>query len=422
MNIKLGGKMMLKRRKLVFWLLIIALSIPIVLSGCSNGTTPTATPATSPTPAVEDPTPTESSGGTDLKDLNLPDFISFASYDVGSATFAQVAGLCEGVMNVTGIKTRQIVSGTDFGRMIPVRSGQVHFFLGTSNTVELASTGKSPFNTSDWGPQAFRQVWSSLSSGGIGVYVLQKSDINTIADLKGKRVTYITGNDSANLVGEAILAYAGLTWDDVEKCICSSPSDAYTALSEGRADCYWGGATAATLFEMDQTMGLRLVEFDRDDQEAWGRLRNFAATFYPKEGTVGVDMSEDNPKCVLGFVAPVVMTYAQLDDDIAYAVTKAIDISYDAYKDINVELVGWRADLALVPEALVVPFHDGAIKYLKEAGYWNDELQAKQDALLEKEAKLQELWNSALTKASEQKIKSADFAAFWDQVRKDAGY
>jgi TRAP transporter TAXI family solute receptor len=325
-------------------------------------------------------------------------------------------------MNVTGIKTRQIVSGTDFGRMIPVRSGQVHFFLGTSNTVELASTGKSPFNTSDWGPQAFRQVWSSLSSGGIGVYVLEKSDINTIADLKGKRVTYITGNDSANLVGEAILAYAGLTWDDVEKCICSSPSDAYTALSEGRADCYWGGATAATLFEMDQTMGLRLVEFDRDDQEAWGRLRNFAATFYPKEGTVGVDMSEDNPKCVLGFVAPVVMTYAQLDDDIAYAVTKAIDISYDAYKDINVELVGWRADLALVPEALVVPFHDGAIKYLKEAGYWNDELQAKQDALLEKEAKLQELWNSALTKASEQKIKSADFAAFWDQVRKDAGY
>ena len=414
--------MMLKRRKLVLWLLIIALSIPMVLSGCSNGSTTSPTPATTPPPAGEDPIPTETSGGTDLKDIELPDYISFASYDVGSATFAQVAGLCEGVMNVTGIKTRQIVSGTDFGRMIPVRSGQVHFFLGTSNTVELASTGKSPFNTSDWGPQAFRQVWSSLSSGGIGVYVLEKSDINTIADLKGKRVTYITGNDSANLVGEAILAYAGLTWDDVEKCICSSPSDAYTALSEGRADCYWGGATAATLFEMDQTMGLRLVEFDRDDQEAWGRLRNFAATFYPKEGTVGVDMSEDNPKCVLGFVAPVVMTYAQLDDDIAYAVTKAIDISYDAYKDINVELVGWRADLALVPEALVVPFHDGAIKYLKEAGYWNDELQAKQDALLEKEAKLQELWNSALTKASEQKIKSADFAAFWDQVRKDAGY
>lgn len=414
--------MMLKRRKLVLWLLIIALSVPMVLSGCSNGSTTSPTPATTPPPAGEDPIPTETSGGTDLKDIELPDFISFASYDVGSATFSQVAGLCEGVMNVTGIKTRQIVSGTDFGRMIPVRSGQVHFFLGTSNTVELASTGKSPFNTSDWGPQAFRQVWSSLSSGGIGVYVLEKSNINSIADLEGKRVTYITGNDSANLVGEAILAYAGLTWDDVEKCICASPSDAYTAISEGRADCYWGGATASTLYEIDQTMGLRLVEFDRDDQEAWQRLRAFAATFYPKEGTIGVDMSEDNPKCVLGFVAPVIMTYGQLDDDIAYAVSKAIDISYDAYKDINVELVGWRADIALVPEALVVPFHDGAIKYLKEAGYWNDELQAKQDALLEREAKLQELWSDALTKASEQKIKSADFAAFWDQVRKDAGY
>jgi len=410
--------MMFKRRKLVLWLLIIVLSIPMVLSGCSNGITPTTTPPQ----ATTNPTPTETPGGTDLKDLKLPDFISFASYDVGSATFAQVAGLCEGVMNVTGIKTRQIVSGTDFGRMIPVRSGQVHFFLGTSNTVELASTGRSPFNTSDWGPQAFRQAWSSLSSGGIGVYVPDNSSIQTIADLAGKRVTYITGNDSANLVGEAILAYAGLTWGDVEKCICSSPSDAYTALSEGRSDCYWGGATASTLYEMDQTMGLRLVEFDPGNEEAWQRLKAFASTFYAKEGTVGVDMSKDAPKCVLGFVAPVIMTYGQLDDNIAYAITKAIDISYDAYKDINVELAGWKADLALVPEALVVPFHEGSIKYLKEAGYWTDELQAKQDALLEKEAELQELWNGALTKASEQKIKSANFAAFWDQIRKDAGY
>jgi len=410
----------MKRRKLVYFLLIITLSIPLLLAACSNGTTPT--PTTSQPLATESPETPGTPGGTDLKDVKLPDFISFASYDVGSATFAQVAGLCEGIMNVTGIKTRQIVAGTDFGRMIPVRSGQAHFFVGTSNTVELASVGKSPFNTSDWGPQPLRQVWSALSSGGIGVYVPEKSNIQTIADLAGKRVTYITGNDSANLVGEAILAYAGLTWDDVEKCICSSPSDAYTALAEGRADCYWGGATASTLYEMDQTIGLRLVEFDRDDEEAWNRLRAFAASFYPKEATVGVDISEDNPRCVLGFVAPVVMTYPQLDENIAYAISKAIDVSYDAYKDINVELVGWRADLALVPEALVVPFHEGSIKYLKEAGYWNDELQAKQDVLLEREAKLQELWNDALAKASEQKIRSADFAAFWDQIRKEAGY
>jgi len=413
---------MLKRRKLVLWLMIIALSIPMVLSGCSNGATPTATPQATPA-ASATPAPTDAGGSTDFKDLDLPDFISFASYDVGSATFAQVAGLCEGIMNVTGLKTRQIVSGTDFGRMIPVRSGQVNFFLGSSNGVELASVGRSPFNTSDWGPQACKQVWSCLSSGGIGVYVPDNSDIQTIADLAGKRVTYITGNDAANLVGEAILAYAGLTWDDVEKVICSGVSDAYAALSEGRSDCYWGGATASTLFEMDQTMGLRLVEFDPEDEESWDRLKAFAPTYYCKTGTVGVDMSEENPKTVLGFVAPVIMTYENVcSEDLAYALTKAIDISYDAYKDMNVELIGYKAELALVPEAMVVPFHEGSIKYLKEAGYWTDELQAKQDVLLAKEAAMQELWSDALVKASEQKIKSADFSAFWDQIRTDAGY
>ena len=92
----------MKRRKLVYFLLIITLSIPLLLAACSNGTTPT--PTTSQPPATESPETPGTPGGTDLKDVKLPDFISFASYDVGSATFAQVAGLCEGIMNVTGIK------------------------------------------------------------------------------------------------------------------------------------------------------------------------------------------------------------------------------------------------------------------------------------------------------------------------------
>ena len=93
--------------------------------------------------------------------------------------------------------------------MIPVRSGQAHF-VGTSNTVELASVGKSPLIQAIGVRSPSDRSGALCQACGIGVYVPEKSNIQTIADLAGKRVTYITGNDSANLVGEAILPMLGL--------------------------------------------------------------------------------------------------------------------------------------------------------------------------------------------------------------------
>lgn len=421
---------MKKLKRFVLWLMVFTLTFTLFSAGCSTDSNSAAstgtetTDANTATNADTNAASTADSGPVSFEDLDLPEFIAFGTYDVGTATFAQVAGLCEGILQTTGIKTRQIVSGTDFGRMIPVRSGTVQFFLATSNTASLAVPGRSPFNTTDWGPQPLREVWGGFNAAGLAAYVPKDSDINSLADLKGKRVPYQPGNDSANFANEAFLRYAGLTWDDVEKVNCTSPSDAYAALAEGRADVCTGGTSAAKIVEMEQTMGLKLLEFDPNDAESWAKLYDFAPTgFYPKVTTIGACVTTDNPKNVLGFIAPILMTYGALSDDVAYAMAKAIDTSYDVFVKISPDLAGWKHEEAIVPDAMVVPFHDGAVKYFKEMGYWTDELQAKQDELLEREAMYADLWAKALDGTVAQQIKSSDFPAFWDNIRKEAtGY
>lgn len=414
----------MKNRKSLALLLVLLMLTTLIFSACGNTETPsTSKPSAPSTEAPSDTPKADESGIKEYSDLDLPSYISFSTYDVGSATFSQVAGLCEGILTKTGLTTRQIVASTDMARLLPVRSGSINVCVGTSNMTELASKGAAPYNTTDWGPQSFRQVWSCPAAAGIGVYVLEDSDIQSIADLAGKRVTYIPGNDSANLAGGAVLAYAGLTWDDVEMCICSGPSDSYNAFAEGRADCYIGGSTSANLVEISQTKGVRLISPDPDNTEAWNRVKSFASAFYCDKSVKAVGTSEDNPGYVFGFVAPVFLTYADTCTfDLAYALAKAIDESYEEYKDYDVNLVNYAVKTALVPEALVIPVHEGALQYFKDMGYWTDELQARQDFLLTKEAAYAQAWDEALGYASENVISGEAFSEYWTAVSANVEY
>ena len=388
--------------------LVLVLSM---LSACG-------TPANN-TPANTTPDNTNSvpqSGVKDFKDLNLPPYIAISTYDVGSATFGQIAGVCEGVLKTTGITTRQIVGSTDKARLTPVRAGTLHIVAGSGNMVALASIGRAPFNTSDWGPQNLRQLWSTPAAAGQGCYVMDDSSIKDWADLKGKKVTFIPGNDSANISVEAILAYAGLTWADVEQVNCSSPTDAYNAFAEGRADCMIGGTNTGSLQETAQTKKVRMIEPDPSNAAGIERMKDVNPALSIGTSTICVGY-EGQEKHVFAFCAPVFMSYPNLSNDVAYAFTHAMDISYDEFKTYSKDLVYYDRAHAVNVDTMVVPFHEGAVQYLKDVGAWTPELQARQDELLAKEKKYMDAWEKCLMDFSTSGKKADQFSAFWDAIR-----
>ena len=113
----------------------------------------------------------------------------------------------------------------------------------------------------------------------------------------------------------------------------------------------------------------------------------------------------------------VLTVKADQDEDFVYNYLKAFDETYPMYKDGTAVMGRWKLENAGTPP-VDVPFHPGAIKYLKEKGIWTDEMQAWNDKRLARLKALQAAWKDAI---AEGKGKSDDaFADIWAKHRQQA--
>ena len=96
---------------------------------------------------------------------------------------------------------------------------------------------------------------------------------------------------------------------------------------------------------------------------------------------------------------------------------KAIDQSFDLYKACNAVMPSWQLKKAVTLEAQRVPYHPGAIRYLKEVKLWTPEMEKKQKVLIEDQNRLKKIWDEALAEATSKGMKEQDFTEFWTKKR-----
>ena len=72
---------------------------------------------------------------------------------------------------------------------------------------------------------------------------------------------------------------------------------------------------------------------------------------------------------------------AKLSENDVYTIMKAIYENYEQLADVHAWGADWTPENYVV-ENFQVPYHDGAVKFYKEAGLWTDAAEATQDALL----------------------------------------
>ena len=116
------------------------------------------------------------------------------------------------------------------------------------------------------------------------------------------------------------------------------------------------------------------------------------------------------------YAYPIFMTYGEQPADLVYGLTKAMIVNYDAYKDGAPGAAG----LAVKQQNLtwVVPYHEGAVRALKEAGVWKAEHEEHNQKLLKRQATLAGAWTSYL-KGNPPEDKDA-FNQGWMAARKKA--
>ena len=98
---------------------------------------------------------------------------------------------------------------------------------------------------------------------------------------------------------------------------------------------------------------------------------------------------------------------------------KAMDETFDIYKSAHKVMPLWILKKSGKPPA-DAPFHEGAIRYLKEKGVWTAEAQAWNDARVAHMKKLQAAWEKALEEKTAKKIKEKKFEEFWLKTRAEA--
>lgn len=348
---------------------------------------------------------------------NLPSTMIWSTYDVGSTGYVEASAIADAFGKLYGTRVRLQPSGTSIGRLKPLTDRRVsHAWL--ANELFFAMEGLYEYCSPEWGPQNLRTLMGRVNS--FSVVATKVSGIKEPKDLKGKRFAIARANTSVNIKVEPILAFAGLTWDDLELIEFPSYSASLKALVEGRADCAGVAPNAAILRELEASQyGIGWVELNPTNKEGWERAQKAVPFVEPFEETIGAGLSESNPVWMMGYRYPMITVAADANPDEVYAMTKAVAESYDAYKDANPIMVRWQAAKAGTPP-MDAAFHEGAIRYLREAGIWKPEHQEWQDRTLKRHSTLQAAWKEMIATEAAKKADPESLQKIWAKQRAEA--
>lgn len=348
-----------------------------------------------------------------------PDLFSIAGYGVEGGSYVQYAAVGEAINKEFGIKVRQIPCATDISRLSMMNAGRVDFSAIGSGAF-FATEGLEEFSEIDWGPQPLRLVYECQNIYASCMAVRGNSGIKTFADLKGKRVGYLLGNPGLTSFVAGCLAWAGLTWDDVERIDYNSTTAAYAGVLEGTCDATLQNSVASTAYKLEASPhGIYWIPMPPENKQGWERFNKVCPFYSSFLISIGAGLSEENPVWLASYSFPTLFVNPDYDKDKAYWLTKAAWESYDLYKDAFPSMIAWNLPKYGLKTRRLYPWHEGSIKYLKEVGLWTEKLQRNQEALVERHEALGELWDDAVDEATEKKMSNVEFVKFWLEKREE---
>lgn len=342
----------------------------------------------------------------------LPKTMVWTSYDVGSAGYAEASAIADAFGKEYGTRVRIQPSGSGIGRLQPLLQGRADYaFLATE--AFFLSEGAYDFATPEWGPQELRAV--AGRPAGMTLIAAGDAGIETVADARGKRIAFVAGNPSVNVKCEAILAFGGLTLDDVEVITFPTYASAMSSMTRNESDATCTTPTTSQLYELAESpRGIHYAPLQADNAEGWKGLLKVLPIMGPSDEDVAAGLPEGEIAKMAAYRYPVITTTAGKSADDVYAFIKALDETYDIYKNGTATMPRWTLEKSGRP-AIDVPFHEGAVRYLKEKGIWTAEDDAWNEKRTERMNALIEAWGSF--KGENEGLSEEEYVKAWTARR-----
>src|SRR5436190_11066474 len=324
------------------------------------------------------------------EDVKLPPTMAITAYDTGTAGFNITVGVGKMMKDKYGTDVRVLPAGNDVARLAPLRAKRaVASAMGSG--VYFAQEGVFEFGAKEWGPQALQMLLSSVDCNCAALGVAADTGVKQIKDLKGKRVGFVVGSPALNQNSLAVLAFGGLTQNDVKIVEFASYGAMWKGLLNNDTDAAFATTITGPAKEAETSpRGIVWPPLPHSDNAGWERVQKVGSFFFRHVATCGAGISKEKPIELGNYPYTIFVAYGSQPAEQVYAITKAMITGYDIYKDAAAGAAGLAADRQT--KKWVVPVHPGAVKALKEAGQWSDDQEAYNNALFKRQAVLAAAW------------------------------
>ena len=348
--------------------------------------------------------------------IDLPKTIAWSAYPTGTGGYSQAVAIGSILQRQYRVNLRVIPGRNDVSRLATLRANRVHFSAGGSEAV-YAQEGILNFASKIWGPQPIRALMSNYSdSCSFTFATASDANINSVADVKGKRVTFVQGAPSLNNATAALLSYANLSWDDVTPVEVGGYNASIDAVLNNRADVVGGACNSPPFLRIEASpRGLTFPALPHDDPDAVARVRSRLPWYVPHIAYEGPTLPEEGLE-VFSSAYPLLVGMDTSEETMVYSMVKIMHQHFDEYKDNAPGATGWLLERQKFDQAFI-PFHPGAIRYYKEIGAWNAAADAQNSLNLNRQRVLMDAWAAFFPTAPQG---YAEFEAAWMQARNSA--
>ena len=289
------------------------------------------------------------------------DTVGLGTMSQGTLSFSTGTVIAKVMNDKIGLEAR-VQPNTGETVLIPLlNQGELDFGIANVLEGDDAYNGKFAF---DGNAQANLRIASVLYPLRVAFFVRADSDIKTLADLKGKRVTYgFPAMGSLDRVAGAALANGGVTPGDIKQVLVPNVIKGAEQFVNGRADAFFFAVGAAKVAEVDASVKIRVLPMS-DDATALERMHKIFPSSYlavvpPLPNFAGVG----KPTPVLAY-DNLLLTAAHVPND---TVRKVVAGLAGHKKDLIAGFPLFRGldPAKLVKDGMALPFHDGALEWKK---------------------------------------------------------
>ena len=290
--------------------------------------------------------------------------LNVATGPTGGVYIVYGAGVANVLTNKLKVSANAQSTPASVDNMKLIRDKKADLAFVLSDTAFDAVNGKGRFAPPETPAKA--KTLGVAYTNFMHVVAKDGTGINTIADLKGKRVSVGAAGSGTETKALRVLETVSLKKTDVQAQNLA-PADSATAMKDGKLDAFFwdGGLPTAAITDLVNSPGIKVNFLSHTDAVA-----KMATTYgsYYFVGTIPKGTYKNEADIKVAGTANLLVVPEDLEEPLAYAILQTLFDNKAELETIHPEAKNLKLETAV--EGSPIDYHAGAIRYYKDKGAW----------------------------------------------------